>query len=243
MLQHPKGPPRKVNDRPQRRPKTQHCPQRLSFRRLALVVVGGGGRLPLSHMAIPELAVRRPSGSSLSARSPFQCPLLARRPSLSCPSSSPCRQHSGFLSCRGHPCCLPSSWLRPGLLTGQSWPSLSRPGHSPGFLLGRSLPGSSLRPHPGCLPGPLDCLSLPGSTLPGLAELPLLALAWLPSLPSLSLCFDFSCLVCCCVSVSCSHVLVLSSFCHVPGGVPFLGGGGGVVSGFCHFSLVLFMVL
>ncbi len=42
-----------------------------------------------------------------------------------------------------------------------------------------------------------------------------LALAWLPSLPSLSLCFDFSCLVCFCVYVFCSHVLVLSCSCLV----------------------------
>ncbi len=142
MLQHPKGLPRKMLRtqkqlmmqqlcpkwrptmplRPQRWLKTQHCPQRLSFRRLALVG-GGGGRLPLPHMA------RRPSRSSLSARRLFQSPLLARRPSLSHPSSSPCRRLPtaspcrrlpsaspcrglpGFLSCRAHPGRLPSCWL------------------------------------------------------------------------------------------------------------------------------------
>ncbi len=107
MLQHPKGLPGKLlrtqrqlmmqQLRPQWRPtmplrpqrwlKTQHCPQRLSFRHLALVVGGGGGRLPLPHMAWR----------------PFQSPLLARRPSLSRPSASPCRRRPSASPCRRRP--------------------------------------------------------------------------------------------------------------------------------------------
>ncbi len=106
MLQYPKGLPRK----PLR-------PQRRSFCHPALVV--GGEELPQSHMAWGT------SKSSLSARRPFQSPLLARRPSLSHPSGELCFN----------------------------------------FL----------------------CV------------------------------FNFPCLVCCCVSVLCSHVLVLSCFCLVLG--------------------------
>ncbi len=82
---------------------------------------GGGGR-----RLLPPFKAWRP----------FQSRLLARRPSLSrsssspcrrrpssspCrrrPSASPCRRHPGFMSCRAHPGSLPSCWLPPGLLTG-----------------------------------------------------------------------------------------------------------------------------
>ncbi len=156
---------------------------------------------------------RRPS-SSPCRRRPSASP-CRRRPSASpCrrrPCASPCRCPPGFSSCWGRPGCLPSSWLRPGLLLGRSLPGPSRrlhPGYLPGILFGRILPGSSrhghlpgflfgrilhgpslrLRPgssrilnglslqlRPGSLPGSLDCVSLPGSTLPSLpghAELP-----------------------------------------------------------------------
>ncbi len=56
-----------------------------------------------------------PSRSSLSARRPFQSPLLARRPCRRRPSTSPCRRRPGFLSCRGHTGFRPSNWLRSGI--------------------------------------------------------------------------------------------------------------------------------
>ncbi len=206
---------------------------------------GGGGRRLLPHF---------------KAWRPFQSPLLARRPFPSCPSSSPCRRslssspcrrRPGFLSCWGRPGCLPSSWLRPGLLTDCSRPGLSlrsHPGCFPGFLFGRILPGPFPQLHRGSLPGSLDGLSLPGSTLaslPGLAELP--CWHWLgfpPSLPPFFVsvfCLFLSglllCVSLCVVMFLCCHVSVLFL-------VSLLGGGGGgVVSGFCHFGLGLFMVL
>ncbi len=51
-------------------------------------------------------------------------------------------------------------------------------------------------------------------------------------------------LVCCCVSRSCAVMFLSCFWCYslgTPGGIRFEGGGGWVVSGFCHFSLVSFM--
>ncbi len=124
-------------------------------------------------------------------------------------SASPCRCHPGF---------------SPGILLGRilHGPSLRlHPGCLPGILLGRILHGLSLWHRPGFLPGSLDCVSLPGSTLPSLpghAELPCWHwLGFLPSLPSLSLCLIalvWSVIVC---QSLCSQVLVLSCFCLVLG--------------------------
>ncbi len=74
----------------------------------------------------------------------------------------------------------------PGFLFSRILPGSSRHDHPPGFLFGRILHGPSLRLRPGSLPGSLDCVSLPGSTLPSLprhAELP--CWHWLGFLPSL----------------------------------------------------------
>ncbi len=131
-------------------------------------------------------------------------------------------------------------------------PCSSRHGHPPGFPFGRILHGLSLRLRPGFLPGSLDCVSLPGSTLPSLpgpAELPCWHWLGLPSLPPLFVSvfwlFLSGLLLCvslCVVMFLCCHVsvLFLVSLIRDAGGVPF---GGGVVSGFCHFGLVLSMVL
>ncbi len=74
--------------------------------------------------------------------------------------------------------------------------------------------GTSGQPEPPWLNSP----ATPWTLVTFLAVL--LALAWLPSLPSLSLCLDFSYLVYYCVSVLCSHVchvLLLSFSCLVLG--------------------------
>ncbi len=139
----------------------------------------------------------------------------------------------------------PSSQLLPGPLPGlqmcyllQMWsfppappwwsvelPVKPEPPWSSGFLLSRSLPGPSSRPRPGPLSGLQNCLILPGSTLSPLPgpfnDFLGCPVGWLGSPPfPLSLYLDFSCLVCCCVSVLCSHVchvLVLSCSCFVFG--------------------------
>ncbi len=93
--------------------KLQHPRWRLKKLRHPVLRNGGGG----GRRLLPPFKAWRP----------FQSRLLARRPSLSrsssspCrrrPSSSPCRRHPGFMSCRAHPGSLPSCWLPPGLLTG-----------------------------------------------------------------------------------------------------------------------------